>query len=379
MAARLFTSPENGRFARTMVNRIWDRLFGRGLVASVDDMDREAWDPALLDWLAADFADHGYDLQFLLRRIMTSRAYQSAADWRAPAKDYVFRGPLPRRLTAEQFLDSISAVTGEWPVLVPRQAGAGTFAREWRFKSNPLTRALGRPIRDQVFTTRNTEPTTLQALEVVNGETLRALLERGAARMLGRLREPPPNLWDSGVLSGKATARVDIDISGVKQLRLMLQDADSYDPARTVAGWKQAELVGPQGTRPLPDGPQALNSTVVHDIAGQGFTRFRAAAGIDENCLQSDISPRVRFFIFGEEPDPHQLVRVSGEPPVAFEPEKFTTESLTARIYRHALGRPPNPAEQAVAAEFLTGGTSTEGLADLLWAVFVSPEFQYIQ
>ena len=78
-AAALFTSGKNGRFARTIVNRYWRVLMGRGLVEPVDDLDAPAWDQDLLDWLAADFADHGYDLRFLLRRIMTSRTYQAMA------------------------------------------------------------------------------------------------------------------------------------------------------------------------------------------------------------------------------------------------------------------------------------------------------------
>ena len=97
----------------------WDRLFGRGLVASVDDMDRAPWNAELLDTLAEDFVEHGYDIQFLLRRIMTSRAYQAPpVALRAEEKDFVFRGPLLRRLTAEQYVDAISSITR-------RVAGAG--------------------------------------------------------------------------------------------------------------------------------------------------------------------------------------------------------------------------------------------------------------
>jgi hypothetical protein len=65
-AARLMTLPENGRLARTLVNRYWRKLFGRGLVAAVDDMDQQPWNADLLDWLASDFTDHGYDLKHLL-------------------------------------------------------------------------------------------------------------------------------------------------------------------------------------------------------------------------------------------------------------------------------------------------------------------------
>ena len=67
-AATWFTSRDNGRFARTLVNRYWKLLLGRGLIEPVDDMDGEPFNRDLLDWLAWDFADHGFDLQHLLRR-----------------------------------------------------------------------------------------------------------------------------------------------------------------------------------------------------------------------------------------------------------------------------------------------------------------------
>jgi hypothetical protein len=369
-AARLFTARENGRFARTLVNRIWDRLFGRGLVPTVDDMERESWNSDLLDWLAADFIDHDYDIQHLLRRIMTSQAYQlPAVD--APSGKYVFRGPLFRRLTAEQFVDAISSITGEW------RAAAGTYAREWRLKSSPLTRGMGRPIRDQVFTQRNSEATTLQALEMVNGDTVTKLLDRGARRLLGQLRTPPVPLFDSGVVSRNAV-QADIDITGVKKLWLLTDDADSYDPARTVAGWvftsfplpTQKKTLHLRDREPAEALVMPLNSTLILD--NPGATRFQATVGVDQSSLQSDISPRVRFFVFAEEPDRQQLAKVSGEPPVPATREAFSIE----RLYRYAIARGPGRKEAQIANSF---PRTSEGLADLLWSVFLLPEFQYIR
>ena len=114
----------------------------------------------------------------------------------------MFRGPEVRRLTAEQFGDAIGAITGDWNVYQPparrrrvtrRRAPCGPppgrYTREWQDAASSLARALGRPIRDQVFSTRNTLATTLQALELVNGERLTNWLLRGARNMLGEL--PP--------------------------------------------------------------------------------------------------------------------------------------------------------------------------------------------
>jgi hypothetical protein len=398
-AARLFTCKQDARFARTFVNRIWDRLFGRGLVASLDDMDRTPWDAELLDSLAADFVEHNYDVGFLLTRIMNSRAYQApSVPERAETRDNVFRGPMLRRLTAEQYVDAISSITGEWRVLAPEESGVGVYSREWRLKSSPLTRSLGRPIRDQVYTRRDTEATTLQALEVVNGETLDNLLARGAKRMLGELPESPPNLFDSGLVNERAVP-VDIDITAVNKLWLVTEDIDSYDPTRIVAGWINPEFTGASGTVSL-EAPKAelqikgqaaadafltrVSSEQSFDIAGKGYTHFRATVGVDQKCLINEIGPRIRFFMFAEKPDHEQLVRVSPNRPVELHEEKYTPQTLVARLYLHALSREPVAAEQRVALEFLEGATgrdirmSSESVEDLLWAVFQSPEFEFI-
>jgi hypothetical protein len=359
-AARLFTARDNPRFARTAVNRIWKRLMGWGLVEPVDEMDHPPWNPALLDALAADFVDHGYDLHHLLRRILTSRAYQLPAGPK-PA-------PAVRRLTAEQFVDSLSAITGEWRLLEPLKPGIAVPSREWRLKSSALTRALGRPIRDQVYTERNHEATTLQALELANGASLSRLLHRGARRLLGELQPSPQNLFDSGIVRSEKIP-VDLDITGLRELRLLVVDADSYDRSRVLAGWLDAELIGPSGSTRLADAaPGAVPSERVYNLAGKGYTRFRAVALVDDRSKQSDINPRVRFFVFDQPPDPEQLVRA----PFAGQGAALSLP----RLYRHVYGRDPNPAELRIAREFLAEGA--EGLEDLLWSLFLSPEFQYL-
>ncbi|MCW5963763.1 MAG: PSD1 domain-containing protein, partial [Bryobacterales bacterium] len=242
-AATWFTHPKNGRFARTIVNRYWKLLLGRGLVEPIDDMDAEAWNQDLLDWLASDFADHGFDLQRLLRTILTSRAYQMRAVGDVAADEaYVFRGPQLRRLSAEQFQDTISAVSGDWRVNQPRADVYARYTREWRLKSDPLSRALGRPIRDQVYTERGPEASTLQALELTNGPLLAKRLQNAARALLGQRKPSPANRFDSRMMRGGA-ANIDIEIAGASELWLLVQDVDSYDPDRVATGWANAHVV----------------------------------------------------------------------------------------------------------------------------------------
>jgi len=193
--------PANGRLARTVVNRLWARFMGRGLVEPVDDMERLSWHPDLLDWLAEDLVAHGYDLKRTMTVILTSRAYQRVAVNPAPDDEpYVFRGPQAKRLTAEQFVDAVSALTGIWqkapdarlnPMLMQSHAvPPAERTRAALVAANPLMLALGRPNREQVVTTRATAATTLQTLELLNGPTLASQLHRSAERLIASRKAP---------------------------------------------------------------------------------------------------------------------------------------------------------------------------------------------
>jgi hypothetical protein len=194
--AALVTHPDNGRFTRTIVNRVWDRLMGRGIVHPVDVMGNKAWSADLLDYLAVDFAENGHDLKKLMEHIATSRAYQSRAVPLATeiGEGYVFRGPELKQLSAEQFVDAVWMLTGAgpakpaapakippFPTTTPRER---QFVRSTLVDCDPLMRSLGRPNREQVVTVRPEQLTTLQALDLANGQILTSTLERGAANIL---------------------------------------------------------------------------------------------------------------------------------------------------------------------------------------------------
>jgi|GEM_PF-2682971 len=360
-AAAIFTDPRNTRVARTMAHRVWARLLGRGFVEPIDEMDRKPWSPEILDRLAADFAAHNYDFDWLISTIATSRAYQLPS---VDKPDAVFRGPLVRRMTAEQFADSLAAVTGEWPVYTPPNAREARYVREARLSSTPLTRALGRPFRDQVVTERSTEATMLQGLELVNGPDLYARLYRGAQGMTGAKPPAPRNLFDSLVMRGNTEAvSFDIDVRGLERVYLVVADSGSYSPSdiRTVWTVEGAETLRPRvgEVRPLPL---------------RGVSRFRGMVQVDPDSNRSDFSPAIRFFVFAENPNLDRLVPVSPQRPVTAEERVLPREQLAQRIFLHALGREASPAERA-----LIGKGSVEETADLLWAIVATPEFQLIR
>lgn len=206
--AELITHPDNGRMQRTIVNRLWLQLMGRGIVHPVDAMNTEPWSEDLLDYLANHLVASNYDLKAVLKLIATSKIYQAKSEIiDDESAAYVFRGPVRKRMTAEQFLDSIRTVTGAWPEpdkvglrnKKSRTGGQLTAVMEahgWKnwgdrpiravfTMRDSLQSALGRPNREQVVTTRPSVLTTLEAINLANGPEVAGLMKAGAEKISG--------------------------------------------------------------------------------------------------------------------------------------------------------------------------------------------------
>jgi hypothetical protein len=117
--AAWLTQPENPYFARAIVNRLWQAMFGRGLVEPVDDLrsTNPATHPDLLDRLAADFVAHGCDLRHTLRLIALSETFQRGEAVKGPDEvdlvdDRFYSQALRRPLEPEVLADAIASVTG---------------------------------------------------------------------------------------------------------------------------------------------------------------------------------------------------------------------------------------------------------------------------
>jgi hypothetical protein len=108
--AAIITSYSNQRFAQVIVNRVWQRLLGRGIVDSVDDWEHATnHAPDLLDHLARQLVANRYDLKHVTSLILNSRAYQ--AETTDGQEHHLL--PVRRRLSAEQIVDSLFTVSGK--------------------------------------------------------------------------------------------------------------------------------------------------------------------------------------------------------------------------------------------------------------------------
>ncbi len=192
------TSPNNRRFAEAQVNRVWFHLLGRGIVDPIDDFraTNPPSNPALLAALTDDFLAHRFDVQHLIRTIMTSQTYQLSAAPDATNRDDEsnFSHAIVRRLSAEQLADSFSQVLGAklsfsgYPVgtRAAQLAGVRAFRRR---ESDPasgdqLLTMFGKPPRLQACECeRSDDPTLAQTFQVVSGPILNDLLARDDNRL----------------------------------------------------------------------------------------------------------------------------------------------------------------------------------------------------
>lgn len=199
--ANIITTPKNPRFSDVIVNRVWKRLFGIGLIDSVDNWSdlSEASHPQLLRYLSWQFVDSGYDLKKLVRLMVTSSAYQRSVGIDNSGKNGQpsFAAQHRRRMTAEQVVDSIHTAAGkqfdsEELTFDPNNSrgflNLGQPARAWHMTSMSNERdrpALAMPINQSIvdvmstfgwretrpnpLTNRDHSPNPVQPLMIANG------------------------------------------------------------------------------------------------------------------------------------------------------------------------------------------------------------------
>jgi hypothetical protein len=175
--AAWLTDPKNPFFAKSVVNRVWYHLLGKGIVDPVDDFrdSNPSCNDELLNALAADFSGHSYDLRHLVKTIMKSRTYQLSAQPNETNRsdEKYFSHAITKLLTAEQLLDALCDVTG-----VPEKfAGLPPGTRAIQLPdgeiNHPFLKTFGQPARELACECeRESDGNLAQALQLINGPTV---------------------------------------------------------------------------------------------------------------------------------------------------------------------------------------------------------------
>lgn len=219
--AKWLCSKENPLTPRAFTNRVWKQFFGNGLSNSIDDLGAQGEPPShpeLLDWLAADFRDGGWDFKRLVKTIVMSATYRQDSKARPDLKDIDPQNRLlafqnPRRLDAEFVRDNALSVAGilnldiGGPSVKPYQPAnyyenlqfpnrdyvAETDSRQWRRGLymhwqrtflHPMLANFDAPARDETACTRNVSNTPQQALTLLNDPTFVETAKMLADRVL---------------------------------------------------------------------------------------------------------------------------------------------------------------------------------------------------
>jgi hypothetical protein len=185
------TSADNEFFARSVVNRVWYHLMGKGIVDPVDDFrdSNPAANEELLDALASDFVAHHFDLRHLIRTIMRSRTYQLSAEANElnEADEKYFSHAVTKLLPAEPLLDALCQVTE-----IPEKfAGLPLGTRAVQLPdgevNHPFLKTFGQPARELACECeRESDSNLAQALQLINGPTVNGKL-RDPKNRIGRL------------------------------------------------------------------------------------------------------------------------------------------------------------------------------------------------
>ncbi len=222
--AQWLTANDNPLFARVTINRYWQMLFGYGLVKSSEDFGAQGDEPShpeLMDWLAVDFRENGWDLRKFFKKIVLSATYRQSSKVRSELEDsenrLIAQGPR-FRLTAEFLRDQALFVAGQlsdkvggpsvypyqpagiWLDLTNRpgfqmfytQSNGDDLYRKslytfWkRAMPNPSMTALDAPTRDVCIVKRDRTNTPLQALALLHDPTFVEASRILADKMLRR-------------------------------------------------------------------------------------------------------------------------------------------------------------------------------------------------
>ena len=416
--AALMTHPENGRFARTLVNRLWQRLMGRGIVHPVDAMDTAPWNEDLLDYLAVQFVADGYDIKKALALIVSSQAYQSrAVATKNDGNGYVFHGPIAKRMTAEQFLDAVWTLTSTAPhephstVSRGRESSGGSLAARWiwSYAAASESAPVGETITLRSEIDLPEAPAQVRAAFSCDNRCEIFVNDQPAGgsdnwQEVSRKRlngfKAGRNVvvivaHNGGTEPGPAALFFQAKLQFTHTPPLIIATDSSWKWTATVPDAKGHFASVPTDWRPAVEvSNQAVWANVV--------TPLRRA-------LRDDPPEMVRASLVPANPLMRALGRPNREQIVSMRPDNVTTleaidlangevladllrqgakglaqtrgstGDLVESTFRRALSRPPSPEEKTEFISALGPRPTSQTVEDLLWLVLLLPEFQFVR
>jgi membrane-bound inhibitor of C-type lysozyme len=410
-------------------------------------MEKTAWNPDVLDWLAEDFADHNYDVRFLIKRILTSAAYQLPSVNLDPQNqdNFLFHGPAVRRMTAEEFRDAVTYLTGvgySAPLaeVVPSESERKRFSLpktpQWIWnEKNAAERAKAGHVYFRKTVQLPADPEDALAVIVcdnsftlfVNGKQagsgndyknaflvdLRPYLKKGenlfAIDAVNHLNDntPPPDsrtvpagsenpagLLFYARLRHSEDSMTNDFISDHTWLCTDNKQSKWQEPDFSASGWQPAEKLGEMGMIPWRVSKDYLLTKISASYPGKvraalvAADQLTAALGrpnreqvvttrpCEATTLQALEMTNGETLAEALKRGAKQLLAQTNQQTSLT--KQNARADLIVSVYEKGLGRKPSSAELSLARELAGQPVQESGVEDVLWAVTMLPEFQLI-